>query len=117
VQTLIGGGLFDFGDVDGVLGTAKLQHPLGVLARNGHVLVADTYNHKVKLFDKAKGHIKTLAGSGTPGLENGPLAQAQFQEPSGLAWLGDRLYVADTNNHALRWIDLKAGTVGTVPVR
>ncbi|HEX7926933.1 MAG TPA: thioredoxin-like domain-containing protein [bacterium] len=117
VQTLIGGGLFDFGDVDGARGTAKLQHPLGVLARNGHVLVADTYNHKVKLFDKQSGAIKTLAGSGTPGLADGPLGTAQFQEPSGLAWLGDRLYVADTNNHALRWIDLKAGAVGTVAVK
>ena len=58
-----------------------------------------------------------LAGSGTPGLADGPLATAQFQEPSGLAWLGERLYVADTNNHALRWIDLKAGTVGTVAVK
>ena len=117
VRTIAGSGLFDFGDVDGPAAQARLQHPLGVLAREGRVFLADTYNHKIKLYDPFAGTIRTLAGTGVPGLRDGPLAQAQFQEPGGLAWLGDCVYVADTNNHALRRMDLARGIVETVPLR
>jgi sugar lactone lactonase YvrE len=117
VSTIAGTGLFDFGDQDGAAGQAKLQHPLGVLAREGRVFVADTYNHKIKLYDPAGRTLRTLAGTGVPGLADGPLAQAQFQEPGGLAWLGDSLYVADTNNHALRRVKLARGMVETVRLR
>lgn len=46
--------LFAYGDVDGVGTGAKLQHPLAVGIRytpTPHLLVADSYNHKVDLLD------------------------------------------------------------------
>jgi thiol-disulfide isomerase/thioredoxin len=97
VETLIGRGLFDFGDQDGPLASARLQHPLGVAAWRKRVLVADTYNHKIKEIDVEGRAIKTLAGDGRPGTDReGHLA---LFEPGGLHAADDVLYIADTNNH------------------
>jgi thiol-disulfide isomerase/thioredoxin/DNA-binding beta-propeller fold protein YncE len=105
VETLVGRGLFDFGDVGGPLARAKLQHPLGVAAWKGSVFVADTYNHKIKWLDVEKGEIRTVAGtgkpgSGTPGADGrAPASSLALFEPGGLHVADDVLYVADTNNH------------------
>jgi hypothetical protein len=42
--------------------------------------------------------------------------QAQFSEPSGLSIAGGKLYIADTNNHAIRVADLELGEVRTLEV-
>jgi DNA-binding beta-propeller fold protein YncE len=120
VRRLIGRGLFDFGDVDGGPGLARLQHPLGVAATEEAgapvVYVADTYNDKIKRLNPTTREITTWAG-GDAGHEDGTLATARFWEPSGLS-LGDSLlYVADTNNHAVRVIDVAAGIVNTLEIR
>jgi DNA-binding beta-propeller fold protein YncE len=117
VFTLAGGDLFDFGDADGVGDIARFQHPLGVAVHDGLVYVADTYNHKVRVIDPATRRVKTLAGTGASGLKDGPAARAQFAEPGGLSIADGVLYVADTNNHAIRTIDLAAGEVRTLPLR
>jgi thiol-disulfide isomerase/thioredoxin len=114
VETLAGEGLFVFGDRDGGREVARLQHPLGVAVHEGWAYVADTYNHKVKVYHAEQRVLRTLAGTGEPGAADGPLAQARFFEPGGLAFLDRALYVADTNNHALRRVDLAAATVSTV---
>jgi DNA-binding beta-propeller fold protein YncE len=114
VETLIGEGLFEFGDVDGAYPEARLQHPLGVCAHGGAVLIADTYNHKIRRYDPATGALSTWLGTGTPGLADGPAGLASFDEPGGLCVLGDTLFVADTNNHRLRAADLATGTVRTL---
>ncbi|MCC7205304.1 MAG: redoxin domain-containing protein [Phycisphaeraceae bacterium] len=116
VGTLVGRGLFRFGDKDGPIGEALLQHPLGVAWHDGAVYVADTYNNKVKRLDPAKGTIETLLGTGREGMTDGPPREAQFNEPNGLAFLGEKLYVADTNNHLIRVYDPTANTVGTLNV-
>jgi DNA-binding beta-propeller fold protein YncE len=111
--TLAGGGLFTFGDQDGSGQNVKLQHPQGVAVSRRHVFIADTYNHKIKQFDLVSGQMRTLAGTGTAGYQDGPSDQTLFYEPSGLSAGRDRLYVADTNNHRVRVIDLVAGLVST----
>lgn len=59
--------------------------------------------------------VETIAGNGTPGFVDGPLAQARFRHPEGVAVASDGvIYVADTGNRAIRKIDLVAGTVSTV---
>ncbi|MHB1294778.1 MAG: thioredoxin-like domain-containing protein [Anaerolineae bacterium] len=112
VRTLIGQGLFDFGDVDGDREAARLQHPLGVLWYRGTLFVADTYNHKLKVVDPAAGRVATYLGDGHPGSEGGD--HPRFYEPAGLAGAGGKLYVADTNNHAVRVVDLQSRTVTTL---
>jgi DNA-binding beta-propeller fold protein YncE len=108
--------LFTYGDVDGVAGESRLQHPLGVALGEGAVLyVADTYNSKIKQIDLTTNTITTLAGGGSPGaFRDGIFAEAAFDEPSGLSYANGRLYVADANNHAIRVLDLASGLVTTV---
>jgi sugar lactone lactonase YvrE len=118
VRTIVGEGLFEFGDRDGVGPHAvRLQHPLGVAWHDGLLYVADTYNHKVKRLDPATGECRTLLGTGEPGHRDGPAARARLHEPGGLAVAGGRLYIADTNNHAVRVADLARGVVETLAVR
>lgn len=97
-----------------------MQHPLGIeaTAEGGAplVFVADTYNHKLKRLDPAARRVETLTG-GESGHEDGDLSGARFWEPSGLSLAGRRLYVADTNNHAIRVVDLDAGRVRTLEMR
>ena len=112
VRSLIGTGLFDFGDKDGDFGQALLQHPLGVAYRDGVVYVADTYNHKIKAADLKARSISTLAGTGKPGV--GTAETPQFSSPGGLCVAGDKLYIADTNNHAIRVVDVKTRALTTV---
>ncbi|MHC4696852.1 MAG: thioredoxin-like domain-containing protein [Planctomycetota bacterium] len=106
VFTVIGEGLFSFGDVDGVHPQAKLQHPLGVEAQDLALLVADTYNHKIKRVDPGARSVTALYGTGKPGAAT-PDGQIAFFEPGGLSLAGDRLYVADTNNHRIVEINLE----------
>ena len=103
--------LFSFGDVDGVGTEARLQHPLGVVAVGGTLYVADTYNSKIKAVDLETGVVSTRWGD-TPGWRDGetPL----FYEPGGIDVLDRRLYVADTNNHSIRVVDLDSGEVATL---
>jgi thiol-disulfide isomerase/thioredoxin len=98
--------LFTFGDVDGSNQAVRLQHAMDVCLVDNLVYVADTYNNKVKVVDPSKKSSKTVAGNGKPGKEDDP---AQFDEPTGLAYAAGKLYVADTNNHLVRTIDLKQG--------
>jgi DNA-binding beta-propeller fold protein YncE len=116
VSTLAGSGLslFDFGDIDGVGRGARFQHPLGVVFSQGIIYVADTYNNKIKSVDPLTGEVRTLAGNG-PGWRDGDVPL--FHEPGGLSVSGDQLYVADTNNHAVRVIDLRTGETTTMRLR
>jgi DNA-binding beta-propeller fold protein YncE len=118
LRTVLGEGLFEFGDRDGVGAAAvRLQHPLGVAWYAGAVWIADSYNHKVKRLDPDTGECRTVFGSGEPGHADGPGAAARFSEPGGLAAGAGRLIVADTNNHAIRVADLADGSVRTLPLR
>jgi len=119
VRTLAGptrNDLFQFGDVDGEVGISRLQHALGVVAGDdGKLYVADTYNSKIKQLDPETSVIETLFGlGGLGGFRDGDAAIAEFDEPGGLDYANGRLYVADTNNHAIRVIDLQAGEVSTI---
>ncbi|MFV2017925.1 NHL domain-containing thioredoxin family protein [Micromonospora sp. LOL_023] len=61
LRTVVGQGLFDFGQVDGAAAEALLQHPLGVCAlADGSVLVADTYNGAIRRYDPASDRVTTV---------------------------------------------------------
>ncbi len=118
VRTIAGGGqdLFSFGDADGAAAEARFQHPQGLAlnAQTQQLYVADTYNSKIKLVDLAKSQVQTLFGD-EPGWRDGK--QPLFNEPGGIALANGMLYVADTNNHAVRIIDLAAGSTHTLVLK
>ncbi|MDQ3743359.1 MAG: redoxin domain-containing protein [Acidobacteriota bacterium] len=115
VQTLAGGDLFDFGDRDGEGDDVRLQHPLGLALHEGHLFIADTYNHKIKVLDPRARTVKTFAGTGKSGQTDG--AGASFYEPGGLTVARGKLYVADTDNHAVRVVDLASKQTTTLVIR
>ena len=88
VRTVVGTGLFDFGDVDGVGDDARLQHPQGIAAaEDGRLLVCDSYNDSLRWVDPSSRAVTTWVRG--------------LHEPEGLA-LDDRfVYVADTNAHRI----------------
>jgi sugar lactone lactonase YvrE len=111
VETLVGltGTLFDFGDVDGVGRDVRLQHALGVAWWDGKLFVADTYNNKIKVIDVAARSCRSVAGSGAAGNQDAEEgSKATFNEPAGISAAGGKLYVADTNNHVIRVMELAA---------
>jgi hypothetical protein len=116
VQTIVGEGLFEFGDKDGTgKEQVRLQHPLGVAYHDNILYVADTYNHKIKKIGPATATSTTYLGSGKPGRRDGQ--EPEFYEPGGLSLAAGKLYIADTNNHAIRVADLATGEVSTLALR
>ena len=106
VKTLVGRGLFVFGDQDGVGDAARLQHALGVAFAGGKVYVADTYNSKLKVIDPQTRDCKTFLGG-----------DGVFNEPGGLSVANGKLYVADTNAHRIRVVDLATKAVSTLELK
>ncbi|WP_187261177.1 thioredoxin-like domain-containing protein [Pontibacter beigongshangensis] len=103
VLTLVGWGLFDFGDVDGPAEEALLQHCVGVEAVDHNIYIADTYNGKVKVLDLKQKRVSTLA--------NG------FSEPNDILYLAGKLWVTSTNSHQLFTVDPHTGEKEEVLVK
>lgn len=126
VTTIAGNGLF--GLIDGPGEVAKLNSPQSiVVARDGTLYVADTLNHVIRKVT-ADGEVTTLNAPSdrvvevAPGevewagdFQDGPLQHAKFNEPSGLE-LDEKgnLFVSDSGNHLIRYIDFSTNTVTTI---
>ncbi len=93
VRTLVGSGLFDFGDEDGTAQKAVLQHPVSVLYADNQVYIADTYNGKIKVLDLEKNRVKTIISG--------------LNEPNDVLLIGNYLYISDTNNHQILRVNTK----------
>jgi thiol-disulfide isomerase/thioredoxin len=113
VKTLVGEGLFEFGDIDGEGEKVRLQHALGVVWVDGKLYVADTYNSKIKVLDPETKTCKTFLG----GEPEGWLATPLFNEPAGITYADGKLYLADTNAHRIRVVDLKTKAVSTLKLQ
>ncbi len=61
--------------------------------------------HQLWTYDPAAGTVQVAAGTTNEGLVDGPAAEAWFAQPSGLAAAGDRLWVADSETSAVRWVE------------
>ena len=116
VRTLVGQGLFTFGDADGAGDAVRLQHPLDVAWLGDRLYVADSYNHRIKALEPSSRRCLRLAGSGRTGSADASGSGAGFSEPGGIAADGNRLLIADTNNHALRWLNPASGAVTTLTI-
>lgn len=92
----------------------RLQHPAGIVVSGKNLLIADTYNHQIKQVNPAKGFVKTLFGDGKYGPTDGK--KVRFYEPGGISVAGEKVYVADTNNHSIRVIDLNGKEVRTLTI-
>lgn len=81
-----------------------LSSPWDVALFGGKVWIAMAGVHQLWTYDPADGTVTVAAGTTNEGLVDGPGTEAWFAQPSGLAAAGDRLWVADSETSALRWI-------------
>ena len=106
------------GYADGPSASARFNFPRGAAASGSTLYVADNLNHRIRAIDLTSTNktVSTIAGSGTAGHADGAGTAARFRNPTGLALSGTTLYVADSNNHRIRVIDLASmnKTVSTI---
>ena len=96
-KTLVGAGLFDFGKNDGPFGTARLQHPLGVSVDGDNLLVADTYNSRIRTLNLGDKTVSDFDGGKYTCTD--PICYPT-REPAGIVVANsDRILLVDTGNH------------------
>jgi hypothetical protein len=86
------------------------------LAADGTIYLALREGNAIYRLAPGTGTLHHLAGTGAQGYtgDGGPARQATLGGPKGLALAGRRLFAADTENHAIRRIDLDTGIIATV---
>jgi len=103
IGTLVGTGLFGFGDVDGEGAAVRLQHPQGILhVADGRLLIVDSYNDALKWLDRESHRVTTWIRG--------------LHEPGGVAFGDGVLYIADTNAHRIAVAPLAGGDVVELPL-
>jgi sugar lactone lactonase YvrE len=121
ITTVAGTGALGYTGDGGPATRATLSSPQRLAIDSvGNIYVADTGNSVVRRIDAVTGVITTVAGTGTAafGGNGGPATLAQLKHPRGLALAGDDvLYVADSDNHRVRVVDLVTGVIGPVAGR
>ncbi|MFJ9341472.1 NHL domain-containing thioredoxin family protein [Streptomyces sp. NPDC101733] len=96
-----------------------LSSPWDVAWWQGRVWIAMAGTHQLWTWDPEEGTVALAAGTTNEGLFDGPAAEAWFAQPSGLAAAGDRLWIADAETSALRYVhrdDTGAGYAVTTAV-
>jgi sugar lactone lactonase YvrE len=101
------------GSTDGNGAAAQFRSPRGIaLDASGNLYIADAGNHRIRMITST-GTVTTIAGNAI-GVTDGPIADAKFNTPAGLAVDGaGNIYVADDENERIRKIT-PAGTVSTL---
>lgn len=90
-----------------------LSFPARIKSYKDKLVIADSGHNRILITTK-DGTVETVIGSGRSGLKDGSLSVAEFNHPRGMTIFGDKMYVADTDNHAIRLVDLQAQKVTTV---
>ncbi|MBI1222018.1 MAG: T9SS type A sorting domain-containing protein [Bacteroidetes bacterium] len=118
VVTTLAGKAGQNGDVDSTGTNARFNNILAVeMLDNNFLLVADSYNDKIRKVNVNTGEVSTFAGSGTTGHQDGPAATAKFNAPSGLAVDAyGNVYVAEGGSSQANTIRMisSTGTVSTI---
>jgi len=112
VSTIAGSGVAGF--TDGPASEVEFDGPVGVAVdKKGNVFVADSYNDRIRKIS-TDGTVTTITGGSSPDYVDGPLANAMFDTPCGIAVdEAGNIFVADTGNRAIRKIN-SAGEVSTI---
>ncbi|MGW5692557.1 NHL domain-containing thioredoxin family protein [Streptomyces asiaticus] len=92
-----------------------LSSPWDVAWFAGRLWIAMAGVHQLWTYDPEAGTVRAAAGTTNEGLVDGPAEEAWFAQPSGLAAAGDRLWIADSETSAVRYVerDGKGFTVRT----
>jgi hypothetical protein len=105
VETMVGKGLYEFGDASGARSDVRLQNPLAIATdARGTIYVADSYNHSIKQVVRETGDAQGLR------------LTYRLDEPQGLSLHGGLLWIANTNRHEIVCADPSTHAVRRVPV-
>ncbi|HET6603915.1 MAG TPA: redoxin domain-containing protein [Xanthomonadaceae bacterium] len=106
VQTLVGHGLFDFGDSDGPRSAALLQYPTGLAldTRAPILWIADSYNNQLRMLRLGGGDLRRFD------------LGYRLHQPVALAASAGRLWIANTNAHEVLRLDIESGVVRRLPI-
>lgn len=110
VATLTGGLV---GDAVGSKSEARFNNPKSIaILDETYLLVADTFNNKIKKVNKLTGETENFAGNGQRDMRDGSLANSSFYSPSDvLVTRAGNIFIADTFNHAIRVIPKSSNNV------
>lgn len=106
VVTLVQGGLFADGSTDGIGMAARMCHPTAMFADSvrGMLWIADTLNHKLRVYHLAKGELKTLN------------INYRLGSPSGVCVAQQAVWIANTDLHEILKLDLKSGKLARLAI-
>ena len=97
---------------------AQFNYPYGMaFDAAGNLLIADTYNNRIRRIDASTGIITTIIGNGTQGYagDGGPAIDAEFHSITGITFdLAGNLYIADANNNRVRVVAASTGVITTI---
>jgi len=118
ITTVAGNGLSGFDGDEGPATAASLSGPEDLaLDANGNLLIADTFNNRIRRVDATSGVITTVAGNGSGafGGDGGPARDASLNRPFGIALdARGNLVIADRWNHRIRRVDAATGSITTI---
>ena len=99
-------------------GGSTLSYPGKISFGNGETLfISDSNNNRIlitRLDGKFDATVTDIIGGGSPGMSDGGFEKATFNKPQGIVYSGGHLYIADTENHAIRRASIEERTVTTV---
>ncbi|HEX9744420.1 MAG TPA: thioredoxin-like domain-containing protein [bacterium] len=105
ITTIVGAGLFEYGDVDGIGDDVRLQHPLGIDYSDFGLLVADTYNSKIKRVVPDTREVETI-------FEN--VSELTLDEPGAISSDNRFIYIADTNHGRIIKFDIETDSASVL---
>lgn len=118
ITTVAGNGAANFTGDGGQATIGTFNTPNATSIANGKLYVVDQNNHRIRQVDLGTGIMGTFAGNGGCGYnaaqDGGPATSASMYNPTGVAVVDGKLYVADSLNQRIRMIDLSSGLISTV---
>ncbi len=106
IHLIAGTGAFGYEGDGGSALDAKLAGPKGIAVDQDGIYFADTESHTIRRVDRGTGIVTTVVGDGTrhDGPDGDPL-RCGLARPHGLAVSERGLFIGDSENHRIRWLE------------
>ncbi len=117
ITTVAGTGRREFAGDGGPAAQSSIHGARALsFARDGSWFICEREGNRIRRVDGRTGLISTIAGTGAKGYagDGGPASAATLNGPKWITWASDKLHIVDTENHAIRVVDLRTGTISTV---